>query len=335
MQAPLSLRRTLAEGRGFTLLEMLVVMVLLGLIMGIGVDGFDRMDPGYGGLQSTVSTFIESSRERARSSGKPVLLVVADATKDQGQRLQRFVFRSALEATFEPRFQKREGLQISGDAALGVIGRYGAGADLERGGVLTVHGRGLPHIQNGFSLEFDFLSRDGKGGQLLSWDGLLHVVQRKNGVLEVSIRARGSDEEMIQEVRLETLAAVVNLGSWQHFRLTADDGKASLVIDGREVAQSPMPSMLAKPQSALRFGADRKGWSGVIDELNLWARVLELGPEMPTDVRLEIPTKKVYFNRFGLLHPDHHVQSIPLRILALDEEVASFSIGTFTEEVGL
>ena len=32
---------------GYTLMEMLFVMVLIGIIMGIGVSGFDRVDPGY------------------------------------------------------------------------------------------------------------------------------------------------------------------------------------------------------------------------------------------------------------------------------------------------
>ena len=52
---------------GFTLAELMLVMVLLGVVIGLGVATVDRADPGARGLQKSVEAFVQSARDRARS----------------------------------------------------------------------------------------------------------------------------------------------------------------------------------------------------------------------------------------------------------------------------
>ncbi|MFK5954973.1 MAG: prepilin-type N-terminal cleavage/methylation domain-containing protein [Planctomycetota bacterium] len=328
------LRAKQSRATGYTLLEMLFVMVLMGIIMGIGVAGFDRMDPGFKGLQSTVETFLESSRDRARTSGHPVTVMVVDVDKEQGsKRLRRFVYRRSMEATFEPRFRGREDVVASGAAGLETTGRYGTGIDLREGGSITVAGRGNPQLEHGFSLDFDLEALDSNGGELLRWEGLLDMRVRKNGVLAVSLRAGNGGDELFQDVLIESPVGTLQPNRWQHIKLVAADGSAALVIDGKEVKRVAIPPVLGSPREAARFGHDSQGWRGRLDEFTVWARVAESGPELPIDVKLTFGSDKVNFDRYGTLDPKFHSAGVPVRLEVFDEEIASFVIGRFTQEI--
>ena len=120
--------------RGFTIAELLLVMVVLGVIVGIGLGGLDRMDPGTRGFQKTMGTFLLSSRDRARVTGLPVVLSLDPETTDRNARLQRWVYRPVREATFEVASRERENLFLVGPGILDQRGRVGAGLDLRLGG---------------------------------------------------------------------------------------------------------------------------------------------------------------------------------------------------------
>lgn len=316
-------------------MEMLFAMVLLGVIMGIGVAGFDRMDPGYQGLQSTVETFLESSRDRARSSGHPVVVQLKTSDEDGIQRLERFLFRRSMEATFEPRFRQREGIFTLGDAGLDGPGRFGACADLDKGGTVEVTGRGNPNLALGFSLDLDLYSRDAAGGVLMKWEGLLDMRIRKGGVLMVNLRAGAGGDELFQDVLLETPSGSMLPERWQHLKLVAADGVAVLAVDGTELVRVEIPEVLGSPRSAAVFGAESRGWMGRIDEFTVWARISEAGPELPIDVELALEAPKIHFDRHGVLDAASHAGTVGVQLSAFEEEISSFRIGRFTQEVAL
>jgi len=135
--------------QAFTLLELMLVIILIGVIAGLGVAGFDRIDPGYQALESSLTSFLESSRDRARSSGYPVVLELRAASEERPARLLRASFRPVLEASFEKAYRNREAIEVRGDASLDEPGRFGAGVDLEAGGEAMFAGRGLPDLHQG------------------------------------------------------------------------------------------------------------------------------------------------------------------------------------------
>jgi prepilin-type N-terminal cleavage/methylation domain-containing protein len=178
------------RSRGFTLLEMMVVMILLGVVAGLGFAGFDKMDPGSRGLQVSLETFLEASRDRARGSGQEVRLRLLPADEEHGARVARMVFQPALEAGFEPQFAAREGVALEGGARLGEPGRCGGGLDLREGGRAVIVGRGgRVEMRNGFSIEFDFLAPEAAAGELCAWEGLLELAFRRGGGLGARLRA--------------------------------------------------------------------------------------------------------------------------------------------------
>lgn len=315
----------------FTLLELMLVMVLLGVVAGIGLTGFDNIDPGYRALESSVTTFIESSRDRARASGYPVAVTLQEGNDDRAARLQRAVFRPVLEASFEAAFVARERVVIRGDSSLDGLGRYGAGLDLESGGEANFDGRGNPNLSRGFSLEFDFRDRRLEGGTMLTWEGLLEISLRRGGVIEIVLQA--GDGDFFQDVRLELPAEALRSGRWQHLRLTAMGEELVAFLDGKEAARAGTPPIYGVPRSGIRLGAMDRGWSGQIDEILVLARVVENGPELPDEVSIDT-TYPLRFDRHGTLDMRVHPPTgVPMVFRSFDEEFASFLIGRFTQEV--
>lgn len=334
---PQWLRRASADRSGpkrhaaFTLLELMLVMVLLGVVAGIGLAGFDNIDPGYRALESSLTTFIESSRDRARGSGYPVEVLLQEKTLDQPARMQRAVFRPVLEASFESAFVARERIEIRGDSSLDERGRFGAGLDLESGGEANFDGRGNPNLSRGFSLELDFRDRRLEGGTILTWEGLLGMSLRRGGVLEIVLQA--GDGDYYQDVRLELPAETVRSGSWQHLRLTAMNEELVAIVDGKVAGRTSTPPIYGVPRSGIRLGAMERGWSGQIDEILVLARVVENGPELPDEVTVDT-TYPLHFDRHGTLDVQRHPSTgVPMVLRSFDDEIASFLIGRFTQEV--
>jgi prepilin-type N-terminal cleavage/methylation domain-containing protein len=322
-----------SRSAGFTLLELIIVMVVLGVVAGISVAGIDRFDPGNRGLRASIETFLEGSRDRARISGHPVSVKQIPATAEQDRRLMRFVYRRALEASFEPTYQLREGLQYTGSAAIGATGRFGSCADLREGGTITVEGRGMPDLTKGFGLDLDLFSELGTGGDLLGWDGFLNLEIRRSGVVAATLRA--GDGEFFQDMLLESPADSLKINQWQHLKLVAAEQSFAMSINGQEVARMEIPPILQAPRSAPILGNDDKGWVGLLDEFTVWARVAEAGPEVPENIEILPVGLPLLFDRNGMLDAAVHPTSVPVVVLELDEEIGTFVVGRFTQEASL
>lgn len=320
------------RSRGFTLLEMMVVMILLGIVAGLGFAGFDRMDPGSRGLQVSLETFLEASRDRARGSGQEVRLRVLPGGEESGARVARWVFQAALEAGFEPQFAARERVALEGGARLGEPGRCGGGLDLSDGGRAVLEGRGgRVETGNGFSLEFDYLLPESAAGRLFEWEGLLELEFRRGGGLGARLRA--GDGEFLSWVQLEATPESVRLGRWQRLRFAAADGVAQLWLDGALAARESTGPALAIATGPLAFGSDEGGFRGRVDEALLWTRVVEEGAEIPQLITLALGTPEIVFDRYGRLDATAHADAVPVRLLDGDEELGGFMIGRFTQEV--
>ena len=318
---------------GFTLLELAIVILVLGVVAGIGVVGIDRFDPGNLGLRTSLETFFESSRDRARVSGHPVTVVQLPATDQKDARMQRFVYRRALEASFERSFEQRENLHFTGSAALGAKGRFGACADLREGGTVAIEGRGTPNLRHGFSLDMDFYSPLGESGELFSWDGFLTIAVRRSGVIAVTLRA--GNGELEQNFLLESPAGSTTTQQWQHIKLVAADETFFMLLDGREVARMAIPEVLADPIKVPILGNDDEGWRGLVDEFTVWARVGEFGPEIPDTITVEPAKLRLLFDRHGMLDASQHPKPVEIVLRDLGDEVGSFVVGRFTQEASL
>ena len=317
---------------GFTLMEMMVVMVLLGVIAGLGFAGFDSMDPGHRGLQVSLENVLDASRDRARASGQDVRVVLLPPEEGRGARLQRATFRSLVEAGFEPAFSAFERIQVEGGAKLGGIGRCGAGLDLTEGGSAVVEGRGGQfEVNAGFALEFDVLDPGSGAGRIAEWQGLLEIdARRGNGWL---IRLRAGESEFMSWVQLEAPPHLLRPGRWQHLRIAAAEGRARVWIDAELAAQEVIGQELGQPAGFLRFGSSDSPFHGRLDEVVIWTRVREEGPELPDLVSVVMAVPALVFDRNGMLDLASHPEAVRVGILDGPDEIGAFLVGRFTQEV--
>jgi hypothetical protein len=305
-------------------------MVMIGIVAGIGMAGFDRIEPGRSSLQASVENFIESSRDRARASNQKVVVSLQASTEEAAARWQRMVFRSVFEASFESAAQARENVQLEGQAAVQVAGRYGAGLDLREGGVGVVNGRGTPDLSEGFALDFDCFPTDVESGKLLTWPGIVSIEQRRDGVVACQVRA--GDGDFFTNITLETQVGALQANRWQHLRLFAADSVCKLQIDGKVVATADLPIYLSSPQDVPVFGDIDSPWLGKIDEFYVQSRQVELGPQVPDDVQMMPSQQLIMFNRFGALD-DSHIEDVVVLVESFGEALATFVIGRFSQEV--
>lgn len=308
----------------------MVVMVMIGVVAGIGMAGFDRIEPGRSSFQASIENFIESSRDRARASNQSVIISVKESTDQLPARWQRMVFRQVFEASFESMASSREGIAIQGQAQLQVAGRFGACLDLSEGGVGVVAGRGNPHLSDGFVIDLDCYPTDVKSGKILQWPGVVTIEQGINGVLSAKIRA--GDGEFFSNTVLESPAATLRANRWQHLRLVAADGQSELYVNGKSVAKVNLPRYLSSAQDAPAFGDADYPWHGKIDEFSVQSRQIELGPQVPDDLQIGLSTKEITFNRFGVLAKQHS-DPVMVSVKSFSESLAEFVVGRFSQEV--
>ncbi len=317
--------------RGFTLAELMLVLVILGVIMGMGMSGADRMDPGGRGMQRMVESFVSSSRDRARATGQNVVVRLEKATPDDPGTFARLVYRRQLEATFEPAFEHREQVQLAGSAALGKVGRFGAGLDLTQGGIATLVGRGGTfHSPQGLQLEFDMRIDEPANCKLAEWENLLDLSVRSNGSLQWIVSL--GDGKTWNEQTLTTPAGLITPGRWHHLRASAAADSMALVLDGKVIAQVSTTGIQPPADGALAIGDGDGRFVGMIDEVQVWGLAREAGPELNHDQDVFFGTDEVVFDRHGRLNPQVHSEPVPLRIAVLGEEIGAFQIGVFTEE---
>ncbi|TAH38938.1 MAG: hypothetical protein EYC70_03220 [Planctomycetota bacterium] len=321
---------------GFTLLELLLIMALLGVLLGLGAFGVDRAGPGARGLAATLGTFLTTSRDRARASGQPVLVeILPPGAEDQPARIARYVYQPAIAASFEPRWREREDLAgpvpSVADPARAAVGRVGAALDLREGGVVAVQGRGRgARATYGFSLELDVYTEALAACRLLDWPELLTVELRRDGSVVALLRADA--RAGAGAVQLQSEPGALEPGRWQHLRLTAAEGVASLLLNGKPAAASAASAVWPEPRGAPVLGDPQGRFSGLMDEFILWVRAREEGPAFPRGVTAQMDPPQVRFDREGRLDAQH-VRPVTVQILQFDLPVDRFVVGRFAEEM--
>ncbi|MBK9384109.1 MAG: prepilin-type N-terminal cleavage/methylation domain-containing protein [Planctomycetes bacterium] len=300
--------------RGFTLLELMVVMAILATLFGLGTGLFSSISVGARGAVGMVRSLLRATREQAVSSQTPARLEL-DATRGRATGyhfldIGQWHFESSLEKSWPadpqgsppptagPFWGYDSGaaieLQASGVRAEQSGGAPGGYAAFESGGrlVYPLAGRRAFQTDDGFGIAFSArLPEEASGLLALRPRSFELALTRRGGLLgRVFLASRPGEEEEGRtasrpagELTLKSGPGVVVPERWMRLELDFDGRVARLLVDGRVVAREILS---APARLAVNDGSDLLIGEGLsnawdLDDLEL-RRIASIGPvELP------------------------------------------------------
>jgi prepilin-type N-terminal cleavage/methylation domain-containing protein len=301
--------------RGFTLLEMMVVLGIIGIVMGIGAGMFmvSREDTG-------LKTGFQSLLGMARFAQSQALVHRAPSCI-------RVDMRDPLNPRVEVLIDRTFGLWHAEDlrttGAYGIDGRP-QGVSLEPGKIgfaFHFHGSGSVQVDN-------FEVPDADAVTVEAWvfpsshSGRQGIVE-KGRTLSLRMERQGELAAAFGAARLFANDVHLPLSQWSHVRLTAGDGAATLALNDQDLVSVPLAALPKPESSPLVIGA---GFHGLIDEIAVRGRVIEDWAVLHHTLKLTCANAaadpkvkgifRIYFSDQGRLDAQHHGGPITLTLAA-------------------
>ncbi len=317
-----------SSDRGFTLIEMLVVMLIISVLFGMSVATLQRL--GTGPAMDVAEREVRAGLARVRTAAR------------EQSALAEIIFEPGDPSVIRTRTTRDAGswhFDVDGnDRGLG--GRNNRakifGASLVEGGSVRrclAFGGGdevrceplyAYEPQRGFDLSMDVRPDDGGAGVVGSFGDVFTFEVGEDGELMASLLVEGNGEP----ISFETEKDVVAPEQWCRVRLTFDGIEARLFAHGVLEAvksvvteQQPGPRRLRQPERADRLKFGSKTWKGRIDEV-IYRTVEEEESEQLANGEPVFFDHKgpvhVRFDSEGRLDPRVHEQEVVVKLKGED-----------------
>ena len=276
------------RARGFTLIEILVVLSLLAVLMGLGVGFLQAMGKGNVLVQTSNSFANLLAAARAGAYGSSTAYVTVEA--DERGNLVMRVFRNRqvfswpcedLERASSDGVIAATGVSIAGAGEAGREGRY---AEFGKGGQVSLGNRAWLQFRDGFALQCR-VRADGSGGRIFKMGDALDVrlMPGSAGRLAVEAKIRldkddkgeGGGDYMMRTGYRDSTAddklvtewqAPILPGRWHDLRVAYDRNSFTIHVDGRLRGVLSDRHNRMKPETIAPFVIG-EGFSGGFDSL--------------------------------------------------------------------
>jgi prepilin-type N-terminal cleavage/methylation domain-containing protein len=314
-------RSTVARRRGFTLLELLLVMGLIGVIAGIGLGMFASFDPGRRAALGLVQNVLRQAQQSAVARRAPAAVRIDTVSST--------LTAEALEVAgtwhFEtPSLEGGRGIDaipfdFPGDF-LTSDGYTGSALDFTRGSrrsrvQVELDEDPLLDPRRGFSLDVALRAEALSTAKLIDLGTVVQISVRADGGVDGRMVTRRLDdvgrEVAGPPIVVRSGPGALRMGRWTRVTLAYDRRELTLSADGVLLASRGEERDLWNLSGPLVLGDPQQGWQGALDQLVLATVRASEEYTLPESVRFDARTPKlVRFLAGGSLDPALHAGTV-------------------------
>lgn len=316
--------------KGMTLLELLLVMVLMGVVMGFGIGGFAAFDPGSGAAIETVRGALRSAVNKAKSERAPAVVRIDRTNSVVTPRGLGVVGtwhfeESAMQGAFGI-----SGLSTGTNLAKGYLGAAvefpaGINARVE----FDIQKDPSFEFSEGFAIECLIAPEGGSSAHAISVGNVFGLYVLSTGAIRAWFVSADAEGESSGRVVLDSDPALLLPGQFTRVRIEYDRQRLMIWVEGVFVSELEASERVAPIQAPLLLGGGKKAFVGRIDELVLSA--WEAGDPRPLPELVVFDAnstpEEIWFDAAGHLDSLRHPKPIELTIIHDDGKRQTARVG--------
>jgi prepilin-type N-terminal cleavage/methylation domain-containing protein len=329
---------TVRGARGFTLVELLLVMALIALILGVGVGMFTRLDLGDRVAVALVQDALRSAQNFAVARSAPARVrldaahgtIVADGMLVVGTwHFESFPPSGAfgIEGAAQGGHLVDDGFQ---GKALSFAGEP-ARSHVE----FPVQDLSSWNLHEGFQLRCALRPTKDGGGAVLALGETLGLETTANGGVRAwfAPEVREEDAATVRRgprIPIDAPPETLVPDRWMVVEIQYDRARFRLLVDGAEAASVAESSPVSRVDAALVLSPANRAWPGAIDDLSVSASAARDESRLPKHARFASGTPaEIRFAPGGGLDRDVHHGPVELALEFDDGRRSSISVSLF------
>ncbi|MCA9002954.1 MAG: type II secretion system protein, partial [Planctomycetes bacterium] len=299
---------------GFTLVELLMVMMLLGIVLGVGLGMLTGLAPAERAVPGLIEETLRMSQRSAAVLGTPARVEFSGST------IQAQVMRPVGTWHFEDRsLMGAQGLEAvwlgANDPPFTAQGYEGLGLNLAAGapGVLEISVASDPAFDwsDGFSIRFALRAEEWRDSIVMQAGNGLLVALSARGALGVEFRAVSVDEagneSRGERVAVQTEPGAMVQNRWKDVEIVYDRRSLRILVDGLERVRRSEQARVWIGQPEILLSNKTRPFPGVLDRLVFHVQEILPPRVLPGDATFLADTpKQVVFAPGGGLDPLVH-----------------------------
>lgn len=321
------MRRPSGEGPlgGFTIMELMVVMLIMGLVLGAGIGAFASFDPGSSAARGLVANALRQARNEAVAHRAPARVAFDPETGSMRSEGYRVVGTWRFEEESLPGAGGVDGFP---DGFPGTIlsddGFIGRALDLDLGGRAAKVSFDLTEdpafaVRRGFRLAMALRPLEVQEARIADLGGVVLLDARSDGSVEVGVVTRRLDElgrsRAGERLTLRTRPGVLEPERWVQLEVRYDRQRLVALANGVPVAERGETRELWRLSSAFVLGGGRSRFSGRIDDVVLSTATTSAETKLPPTVQFAAPGPfEVRFDEGGRLDPVIHAGPVEIAL---------------------
>jgi len=327
-------RRPHRVAGGFTLVELIVVMLLISILMGAGVGMLAGFHPAQGAASGMLRNLLRSAQSSAAATQSPTVVVI----DKQAGVIRVDSLRTVGTWHFEGR-RLQGAFGIDGVASADVFTEAGFIGDAlslktvgKRGAKIEIFNKSGFDLGDGFLVRCALRRDESGGGQVLDIGAALVLEVNQAGEIRARFSTRGdgvNENGRSARVSLTSPPGMLSPERWTRIAIRYDRRNFQIEVEGVVVASYAEGARVQPIEGALVLGGGGRSFPGSLDNLVISAQ--ELGAEvlLPEGSSIAAAPDAIHFQAGGGLDRKLHPEPASIELLLEDGSRDFFSVGVY------